>query len=283
MALIWPGAENIRISETVTLSGLHMASVVDLYRYPVKGLSPERLESISLFRAHGLPWDREFALALGTTAFDPSNPEPLDKGFFLMLRNNEMLAALTTRYDMATDLLTIEKDGDALLVADTSMPDGRDAIENFFEKYIGAAAKGRPRLVRAQDHKFTDASVMSPTMMRAISVINLASVKALKAATGETVHPLRFRGNIYLDGLQPWEELKWVDQDVKVGGVRFKGLARTPRCAAVNVNPQTAQRDTNIPKSLQKNFGHVDLGVYLETLDDGVVRIGDMVAVGSAV
>lgn len=259
-----------------------MATVVDLYRYPVKGLSPERLESMSLSRETGLPWDREFALALGTTAFDPSHPEPLDKGYFLMLRANESLAALTTRYDTATNMLTVEKGGAVLIEAYVSTRAGQDSIETFFEDYVGPASKGRPRLVRAADHKFTDASVMSPTMMRAISVINLASVKALEEATGESVHPLRFRGNVYLDGLAPWEELTWVDRGVALGGVRFKGLARTPRCAAVNVNPRTAQRDANIPKALQKNFGHVDLGIYLETLDDGIVSVGDALVVDVA-
>ena len=79
-----------------------MAHIADLYRYPIKGLSPEKMASLTLLREHGIPFDREYALALGTTAFDPDHPEPLDKGFFLMLRNNEALAALSTRFDPAT-------------------------------------------------------------------------------------------------------------------------------------------------------------------------------------
>ncbi|RYF09202.1 MAG: hypothetical protein EOO77_24375 [Oxalobacteraceae bacterium] len=65
-----------------------MAAIADLYRYPVKGLSPEPLTTMALSATEGLPFDRDYALALGTTAFDPGRPEPLDKGYFLMLRTH---------------------------------------------------------------------------------------------------------------------------------------------------------------------------------------------------
>lgn len=258
-----------------------MPSVTDLYRYPVKGLSAEALDRLPVTRDGGVPFDREYALALGTTGFDPAHPEPLDKGFFLMLRNNEELAALTTRLDIATGALTISRDGTTLLEANLSTPEGRDAVEVFMQGYVGLAAKGRPRLVQAYGHKFTDASVMSPVMMRAVSIINLASVTALEAQLGRPIHPLRFRANIYLDGLEPWEELGWVDRELTVGGVRFRGLARTPRCGAVNVNPETAERDENLPKALQKGFGHMDLGVYVQALDDGEVARGDRLEIAA--
>jgi uncharacterized protein YcbX len=257
-----------------------MAHVTALYRYPVKGLSAEPMERLELSEADGLPWDREYAVALGTTRFDPEHPEPLDKGFFLMLRNNEELAALTTRLDSETRVLTISRDGAMLLSADLATEEGRAAVENFLVDLLGPATKGRPRVVEGRGHKFTDASVMSPVMMRAISVINMASVQALEQAIGRPVHPLRFRGNIYLEGLAPWEELDWVDRDVTIGGVSFRGLARTPRCGAVNVNPETAERDANLPKAIMRHFGHVDLGVYLQTLGDGGVALGDQVERG---
>jgi uncharacterized protein len=259
-------------------SGDHMArSIVKLYRYPVKGLTAESLTEIKLTREHGLAYDREFALALGTTSFDPDRPEPLDKGFFLMLRNNESLAALATRFDPATGTLTIVKSGKPVLSANLATDVGRETVEIFFSNYVGAAAKGRPRVVRSEGHKFTDASVMSPVMMRAVSAINLASVRALENAVGAPVDPLRFRGNIYIEGLNPWEEFDWVNREVRIGTIAFRGLAKTPRCAAVNVNPQTAERDLNLPKAIAQSFGHVNLGVYLETLGDGELQIGDVV------
>ena len=258
-----------------------MAEVTALYRYPVKGLSAEPLPALTLARASGLAFDREYALALGTTEFDPQNPEPLDKGFFLMLRSNEVLAALSTRFDPESGQLTVIRDGEAVLTEDLTSETGREAVEDFFEAYVGPAAKGRPRLVRAAGHKFTDGSVISPAFMRAVSLINLASVRALEERTGQPIHPLRFRANIYVDGLEPWAEMDWVDREVTIGSLRLRGLARTPRCAAVDVNPETAARDTNLPKALKRNFGHVDLGIYLEVLADGAIAVGDRMAVGT--
>ncbi len=52
------------------------------------------------------------------------------------------------------------------------------------------------------------------------------------------------------------------------------------RCAATQVNPDTAERDCNVPKELQQAFGHADLGVYAEIESGGLVRIGDAVGRG---
>ena len=116
-----------------------------------------------------------------------------------------------------------------------SEPTGRAAIGDFFAAYLGI---DRPRLVRAAGHKFTDVSVVSPAMMRAVSVINLASVRALEQALGRTLDPLRFRANIYCDGLPAWSELDWVEKEIAIGPVRMRGMLRTRRCAATNVNPR---------------------------------------------
>ena len=252
-----------------------MPEVAHLYRYPIKGMSPEMVTTLPLSSHDGIPYDREFALALGTTAFDAADPQPLDKGFFLMLRNNEQLAALDVRLDHATGTVKIQQPLGPAVEANLQTKEGASRIEKFFEAYIGAPCKGRPRLVHATKHKFTDASVLSPALMRAASLINLASVRALEEKVGVPIDPLRFRGNIYVEGLDPWQELSWVDQTLQIGQIRFRGLARTPRCAAVNVNPATALRDANLPKAINQHFGHVDLGIYLEILSDGDLHVGD--------
>jgi uncharacterized protein len=252
-----------------------MKKIIDLYRYPLKGLSPEVLRMVELTRADGVPHDREYAVALGTTQFDEENPAPLEKGHFLMLRSNEQLASLSSRFDIASNELVIKCSGRRVVSGNLTTDEGRRAVETFFIHYLGPATKGRPRVVRSRGHKFTDASFLSPNLMTAVSVINLASVRALGSAIGEHINPLRFRGNIYIDGLDPWEELSWADREVTLGSVRLRGRCRTRRCAAVNVNPETAERDLNLPKAIMQHFGHTDLGAYLEVLDDGVIAVGD--------
>ena len=251
------------------------AHVANLYRYPIKGLSPQAAASLDLVAGEGLPADRRFALALGSTAFDPAMPEPLDKGHFLMLRRDESLAALETHYDAASARLSIVEPGGARFEADLSTDEGRTATERFFQDYIGEACEGRPKLVEAEGHKFTDISVVSPRMMRAISVVNLASVRDFAERVGRPLDPLRFRANIHVDGVAAWDELEWVGRDVAIGSARLRGVLRTKRCAAIDVDPRTGARDTNLAKALVKTFGHPDCGIYLEVLQSGVIRPGD--------
>ncbi|MEM6851835.1 MAG: MOSC domain-containing protein, partial [Pseudomonadota bacterium] len=136
-----------------------------------------------------------------------------------------------------------------------------------------------PRIVHADGHQFTDVSVVSPTMMRAVSLINMNSVRALEAAVGRPVHPMRFRANIYFDGAEAWSEFDWMDKEIRIGDVPMKIIFRTRRCPATEVNPETAERDLDPPKELKAHFGHTDLGVYAEILGDGVIRPGDTISV----
>ena len=262
---------------SIDVRGAAVAQVEALYRYPVKGLSAEPLEHFALDRRTGLACDRSYALARGTTRFSPQAPEPLDKGHFLMLRADESLAALQTRLDPSNTTLTVQQDGREAARADLSTSAGRAAIEDFFTAYVGDAAAGRIRLISAPAHKFTDVSVISPQMMRAVSVVNLATVRAVQDAVQTEIHPLRFRANIYLDGLAPWEELGWVGRDVRIGSTTLHAAQPTRRCAAIDVNPVTAKRDTRLPKALVQHFGHPNLGIYLEIIEDGPIRKGDEV------
>ena len=254
------------------------ATVAELFCYPVKGLSPQAEPALDVSTDRGLTDDRRFALALATTRFDPADPEPLEKGCFLMLRRNDSLAKLSTRFDGATGLLTVCQPDGTRLVFYLKSSEGRVALEDFFADYLGDACVGRPRLVEAEGHKFTDISVISPAMMRAVSVINLAWVRDLGERYGEPLNPLRFRGNIHVDGLVPWAELDWVGRDVMIGSARFRCVLRTKRCPAIDVDPTTGRRDTNLTRASVSLYGHPDCGVYLEVIGEGTVQVGDKVS-----
>jgi hypothetical protein len=100
----------------------------------------------------------------------------------------------------------------------------------------------------------------------------------LERVARQPVDPRRFRGNILFDGLPAWAEFGWIGREIRIGTARLKVFERIQRCAATNVNPDTAERDMNIPLTLRKGFGHLDLGVYAEVIADGEVKPGDEVA-----
>ena len=132
--------------------------LAQLYRYPVKGLSPEALETAELPTDGYFPFDRLFALENGPSGFDPSAPEHQPKIKFLMLMKNGALAGLATRYDEDRRVLSISQNGREVARGDLRTAEGRAAIEGCLADYLGAEAiRGRVRLLEAPaGFRFTD-------------------------------------------------------------------------------------------------------------------------------
>lgn len=251
------------------------STVVRLSYYPVKGLSPEHLDSVDLVADFGIRDDRRFALAHESTRFDADNPEWLPKTSFLMLAKNERLAALETRYDPATSVLTILRRGKKVVSGRLTDPVGRAMIEDFFSAYMGKEVPGKPRLVEGPaGHMFSD------NRNRVLSFINLASVRELERLAGRPIDADRFRGNVLFDGGAAWEENAWVEKRIRVGGVTLEVVKRINRCPATNVNPLTGERDMNIPLLIQQTYGHIDFGILARVVEGGRIAPGD--AIGPA-
>jgi uncharacterized protein YcbX len=139
----------------------------------------------------------------------------------------------------------------------------------FFAGFMAGSTRGAPRLIEAPGHGFWDARG------KFVSIINLASVRDLERVVRQTVHPLRFRANVYIDGAPAWSEFGWAGKGLRLGGAELEVVRPTDRCAATNVNPETAQRDLNIPLALQRGFNHVNMGVYATVRTAGEVAKGD--------
>lgn len=268
----------VRDGNLKTLRGLEQlmtATLKEIYRYPVKGLSGERLDSISLTTGECIPHDRAWAIEAGGRRFDPANPSYFPKANFLMLMRDEKLAALDTVFDEATSTLTVLRDGKQVAKGNLSEPLGRSLLEQFFSAYAKDSLRGASsKIVFAEGHSFSDVP------MKWVSLINLASVRDIERVAHKPVHPMRFRGNIYIEGLEPWEELEWIDKTVSIGGQPVLEITeRIQRCAAVNVDPENGERDMNLLRTLDAGFGHEDCGMYARVIADGEIREGDELTV----
>ncbi|HVY58155.1 MAG TPA: MOSC domain-containing protein [Xanthobacteraceae bacterium] len=253
------------------------ARIEAIHRYPVKGLSAERLTSARLDVGATLPADRLYAIENGPTGFDPQAPVHLPKHRFLMLMKNERLARLATAFDTASHVLTVRLDGEEAVRGDLRTADGRAAIEQFFAGYCADELHGPPRVLSAAGHSFSDVAA------KVVSIINLASVADLARRIGAPVHPLRFRANLYVAGWPEWCELDLVGAEISVGaGARLRVIKRIRRCAATNVDPDTGIRDLEIPQTLLQSFGHSDCGIYAQVIAPGEASLGDHVSVSEA-
>jgi GntR family transcriptional regulator / MocR family aminotransferase len=247
-----------------------MPHVAAIYRYPIKGLSPQPLTRVELEAGEAVSFDRVFALARPGGSVDPAAPKWAKKSQFVMMMLDDGLAELKTDLDVATRRFTVKVDDDEALAADLDDERSWPAVEAFFQSRVPGLQLA-PRLVRSRDGHFCD----KPDNL--ISLINLATIRSLEAQWGYAIDPLRFRANIYVDGVAPWAEFDWVGQDIRLGDAVCTVDRRNGRCAATNVDPTTGKRDLNIPGSLHAAFGHKDLGVYLVTRIGGGVKVGDAV------
>jgi uncharacterized protein len=256
------------------MSSTSPAHVADLYRYPVKGLTPEPLRRVVLDVGQTLRADRRYAIENGPSGFDPAAPKWLPKPHFLMLMRDEWLAALQTHFDDASNVLTIRQDGVVAAQGNLETAEGRAAIERFFATGFAGAIKGPPKVLSGHGHSFSDVA------RKVVSIINLASVAAIEDMVGGPVNPLRFRGNVYVEGWPAWSELDLVGRELRVGqGVRLNVVKRIVRCAATNVDPDTGARDLNIPQTLMRNLDHADCGIYAEVIEGGEIAAGDEIQV----
>ena len=251
------------------------ARIDAIYRYPVKGLSPQKLERTSLSPGQTLPADRLYAIENGPSGFDPAAPKYFPKQRFLMLMRNERLASLRTNYEEASHTLTIGHEGREAVRADLRTKEGRLAVEAFFRRFMPGELRGPPKVLHGDGHSFSDVA------KKVVSIVNLGSVAAVETAAGAPVDPLRFRGNIYVAGWPAWHEFELMGHTLAINGARLKVIKRIVRCAATDVDPATGIRDRTIPKTLQQNFQHADCGVYAEVLTGGDIATGDAITVGA--
>ena len=128
------------------------------------------------------------------------------------------------------------------------------------------------RVVEAPGHAFADARRKpNATTGQYVSLINHASIAALETAMDAAIDPIRFRANVYFDGAAAWCEHDWIGAEIALGAARLRVVSPITRCAATQVNPATAARDLDIPAALDRNFGHINMGIYAEVLSAGEI------------
>jgi uncharacterized protein YcbX len=249
-----------------------MKGVVEsIYRHPVKGLTPELMASVRLQAGAYFPGDRDYAVEVGPSGFDPEAPKHISKQRFTVLARFPALARVKTRLDDATGVFHV---GDAHgfgVETRLDTEEGRTSLEKFLQAFLGEDAPGQLRVLESPPgYRFMDHP------QGYISVINLASVRAVAQAIGQSVDPLRFRANVYVEGLKPWVEDEWVSgARVALGEAELSVFKPILRCVATHVNLETGERDIDMVGQLREHFGRDTLGTYFSIARGGLVKTGD--------
>lgn len=241
--------------------------------YPIKGFSPQILTQTTLKVGQTIAGDRKYSFENGDSGFDIYDPKHFSKTKFIVLMNNEKIASLETLLD-EDQYLTIKKDGVIVAKGALDSSSGVRDIEFFINDYFEDELKGEAKLLTADNHSFSDVSA------KCISIINLNSIRKFEADTGLTIDPLRFRGNLHIDGdLAPFEELNLLDKTLTINNTKLKIYKKITRCPAVDVNPSTAVRDTDLNQLLKSNYDHNFMGVYAMVEAGGNISKGDAISI----
>lgn len=246
--------------------------VNNIFRYPIKGLNGESLDSITIKTGDVIPGDREYALARWNVEFDPNRPQYMKKTNFLALVSDAQLVKFRVELNPTSRILKIKEGNKLLLEVNLSNPENYDQVSELFAQKLGIPPANKPVLVTGKEgtksHSFSDVPD------RAISLISLSSLHELSERIGVRVDPIRFRGNIYFENNLPWEEFNWIHSYVRIGETLLWVFSAIKRCGATNVNPATGIRDLNIPKELVMNYGHMNMGVYAKVIKGGQINHG---------
>jgi uncharacterized protein YcbX len=243
--------------------------IAKLVHYPVKGLSGLAKAQAALTAGEGMPLDRIYAIENGSHRFDAQNPKWFPKVHFMQLMRNERLASLTLTFDEESHALTLFRNGKQVAKGTLKTKLGRQIIEQFLSSYMRVDLKGPPRIVCAEGHIFTDIAE------KALHIVNLETVRAVSRVIGIDLDPLRFRANIYFDGLPAWQERCWIGKTIACGDALLEVFDETGRCEATSVDPKTALRGLSVPSALLRTWGHDKLGLYAKVARCGVISTGD--------
>lgn len=243
------------------------ATIAHICRHPIKSHGREVLSQVQLTVGEGLPFDRHWAVAHDAAQLGPGwNP---CVNFARGAKTPELMA-ISSRLDTGTGAVTLMHPAKADL---TFRPDDAADLALFLSWVDGLTDPDR-----AQPAQIVKAGVaMTDTDYPSISIFGLGSHQALSARIGQDLSPLRWRGNLWVDGLAPWGEFDWVGRDVQLGTAVLHVEERITRCKATSANPETGQIDADTLGALNGGFGHQEFGVYARVLSGGVVALGDTV------
>lgn len=235
-----------------------------IYRHPIKGHGRQSLAAVSLTAGECLPFDRHWAVAHDAARLEPGWNRCVN---FARGAKAPALMAITCDLDEATRTVTL-RHPDRGEVA--FQPDEPADLPRFLDwvRPLNPPDRAQPVAVVAAGRGMTDSELPS------VSIHTVASLQDLSAKMGRTLSVDRWRGNLWLDGAEPFAEFGWIGRHLAVGGAVMRIEERITRCLATTVDPDTGKPDADTLGALQSGYGHQDFGVFGVVVEGGDLAIG---------
>jgi hypothetical protein len=258
-------------------------SISSINYCPVKSISFQTVSNCKIRKNIGIVGDRVFAFSKGlelnqAQLFEKNLDERRGKwNKILTLKNSPVLNKYN--FKLKDNKLTFTQKNNEILTIDVSKTNEHELLSNKILELESSLQKPI-FLMKNKDIPFFDTSISNKTLLtHSISLINNQSIKDFKNKINQEIETQRFRGNIFVDGIEAWEERSWIGKIIKINNISFKVEKNIPRCVAINLKPNTDDNSLNLLQSLKKTYNHFDMGVYLTALEDGPINIGDNISV----
>tara|TARA_B100001175_G_scaffold218392_1_gene185809 strand:- start:901 stop:1692 length:792 start_codon:yes stop_codon:yes gene_type:complete len=257
--------------------------ISSIHYCPVKSISFQSVDSREIKKNIGIIGDRIFAFAKDldinkVKLFEKSPEERKGKwNKILTLKNSPVL----NKYNflIKDDDLTLTFKDKEVLTIDINHLSEREKLANKIIE-LESSLKEPIFLMKNKEFPFFDTSVSNKVdFTNSVSLLNVQSINDFQNKIDKEIEKSRFRGNIYVDGIKPWEERNWIGKIIKINNVLFKVKKNIPRCVAINLKPKTEDDSLNLLQSLKKTYNHFDMGIYLTCLEDGKIEIGNKIEI----
>ncbi len=257
------------------------AKITSINYCPVKSVSFQSVKNCKIKKNIGIIGDRIFAFAkdLDTEQaklFEKSPEERKGKwNKILTLKNSPALNKYNFIFE--DEKLTLTLKDKEILSIDINQSSEREALSNQISE-LESSLKQPITLMKNEDFPFFDTSISKKVdFVNSVSLLNIQSINDFEKKVNKKIEASIFRGNICVDGIDPWKEREWIGKTIKINNVSFKVEKNIPRCVAINLKPQSDDNSLNLLQLLKKNYNHFDMGIYLTALDDGEINIENTV------
>jgi len=255
-----------------------MSATISSINYcPVKSVSFQTIENCKIKKDIGIVNDRIFAFAKDldkeqARLFEKSPDDRKGKwNKVLTLKNSPVLNKYN--FIFKDEKLTFTLKDKEILSIDINQLEQREALSNKISE-LESSLKQPITLMKNDEFPFFDTSISNKVdFVNSVSLINIQSINDFEKKINKKIEASIFRGNICVDGIDPWKEREWIGKTIKINNVSFKVEKNIPRCVAINLKPQSDDNSFNLLQLLKKNYNHFDMGIYLTALDDGEINI----------
>ena len=251
-----------------------MLKIENLFYSPVKSISFIESSSLDVVKDKGIDNDRIFAFVQNINSSEVINllnePKSRKLNNFVTLKNTPELNKYNFIY--IKEKLILKEQSKEIISIDPYSENGKKLISKKISQLTNKSKK--------IDFLMDKINPFFDTMpYNSISLINKNSINDFEKKISTKIEFERFRANIYMNGLQAWEERKWIGKIIEINNIKFEVTDEIPRCSATNLQPNSDIVTINLPRQLKKLYDHINMGIFLIPQNNGTISVDNKIII----